>query len=59
MISLQEATDAEMIVMREAVDALALVNPRLIYEDETCSDLVHAVLNEIYARRNMNLLLAS
>lgn len=56
MISFQEATDDEMIVMREAVDALALVNPKYIYEDETCSDLVHAVLNEVHARRNMRLL---
>lgn len=59
MISFSEATDDEMVVLREAVDALALVRPELIHEDDTVTAFVHAVMNEIVARRNMALLLLS
>lgn len=55
MISFSDATDAELAIMREAIDALAQTRPTLIHEDETASHLVHAVMNEIVARRNWRL----
>lgn len=53
MISFIEATDDELKVMCEAIDALTLARPALIHEDESCSTIVHSVVNEIHARRFM------
>lgn len=58
MISFIEATDDELKVMCEAIDALTLAQPELIHEDESCSKIVHAVMNEIHARRYMHQLIA-
>jgi hypothetical protein len=37
--------------MREAIDALTLAQPAAIHTDPAWCDIVHAVMNEIYARR--------
>ena len=58
MISFTDATDDELRVMCDAIDALMHARPALLHEDETGSLLVHAVLNEIIARRNIQLLAA-
>lgn len=50
MISFGQATDAELALMREAIDALALTRPGLLRESTSWSELVHAVLNETAAR---------
>lgn len=57
MVSFIEATDDELKVMSEAVDALTLARPGLIEEDESWSRIVHAVINEIHARRYVHALI--
>jgi hypothetical protein len=58
VISFTDATDAELRVMRDAVDAVTLTWPGLIHEDESWCEIVHAVMNEIHARRHINQLAA-
>lgn len=58
MVSFIEATDGELKVMCDAIDAVALTQPGLIHENECWCRLVHAVMNEIHARRYMHQLIA-
>ena len=58
MISFRDATDAELVLMHEAIDAVTVTRPDLIHRDEAWLSIVHAVLNEIIARRTHNQLVA-
>lgn len=58
MISFADATDAELVLMHEAIDAVTVTRPGLIHSDEAWLDIVHALMNEIIARRTHNQLAA-
>lgn len=58
MISFADATDAELVLMHEAIDAVTVTRPELIHLDDTWLGIVHALMNEIIARRTHNQLAA-
>jgi len=50
MISFRTATDEELLAMRDAIDTVTLASPLLIEKDPAWCRIVHAVINEIFAR---------
>lgn len=44
--------------MHEAIDAVTVTRPELIHLDDTWLSIVHALMNEIIARRTHNQLAA-
>jgi hypothetical protein len=50
MVWIAAASDGELAAMCDAIDVVAIARPELIHEDETWSEIVHAVLNEVAAR---------
>lgn len=51
--ALSNATDDELGILCEAIDALARERPELVTkENRPWRDLVHGVMNEVIARRN-------